>query len=175
MRGGGTIFSRGNVLGWTLQGTESRVGDTSDEKAARKLLKQRLKQVERPGFGSKEMWTLPDMRARIEASYARKQNRSLKTVQYCFKHLEAAFQFRGYQYQLARCRASVAVRRKAGSVRERFAYLPSIPKPRSRMRATGRTYEGLGAASPAPGMSLCVSSPGQADCLVQESIQGGCC
>jgi hypothetical protein len=70
---------------------------TSDEKAARKLLKQRLKQVERPEFvGSKEdMWTLADMRARIEASYARKQNRSLKTVQYCFKHREAAFQFRG--------------------------------------------------------------------------------
>ena len=49
--------------------------------------------MERPGFvGSKEdMWTIADMRARIEASYARKQNRSLKTVQYCFKHLEAAW------------------------------------------------------------------------------------
>lgn len=70
---------------------------TSDEKAARKLLTQRLKQVERPGFfrSKEDMWTLADMRARIEASYARKQNRSLKTVQYCFKHLEAAFQFRG--------------------------------------------------------------------------------
>jgi hypothetical protein len=69
---------------------------TSEEKAARKLLKQRLKQVERPGVvGPKEdRWTLVDMRARIEASYERKQNRLLKTVGYCFKHLEAAFQFR---------------------------------------------------------------------------------
>jgi integrase len=31
------------------------------------------------------------MRARIEACYARKQNRSLKTVQYCFKHLGGGF------------------------------------------------------------------------------------
>ena len=33
------------------------------------------------------------MKARIEADYDRKENRSLKTVEYCFKHLEAAFQF----------------------------------------------------------------------------------
>jgi hypothetical protein len=69
---------------------------TNDEKAARKLLKQRLKQVERPGFvGPKEdRWTLADMKARIEASYERKKNRSSKTVGYCFKHLETGFQFR---------------------------------------------------------------------------------
>jgi integrase len=34
------------------------------------------------------------MKARIEADYERKQNRSLNTVKYCFKHLEDAFQFR---------------------------------------------------------------------------------
>ena len=34
------------------------------------------------------------MKARIEADYERRQNRSLKTVQFCFKHLEQAFQFR---------------------------------------------------------------------------------
>jgi integrase len=68
---------------------------TSDEKVARKLLKARLKQVERPGFvGPKEdKWTLADMKKRIEADYDRKENRSLKTVEYCFKHLEDAFQF----------------------------------------------------------------------------------
>jgi hypothetical protein len=68
--GGGTIFSRGNVLwiAYSFRGKSYRESArTSDEKAARKLLTQRLKQVERPGFvGSKEdMWTLADMRARI--------------------------------------------------------------------------------------------------------------
>ena len=33
------------------------------------------------------------MKRRIEADYERQQNRSIKTVEYCFKHLEAAFQF----------------------------------------------------------------------------------
>ena len=99
MRGDGTIFLRGNVLwiAYSFRGKSYRESaHTSDEKTARKLLKQRLKQVERPGFvGPKEdRWTLADMRARIEASYERKQNRSLKTVQYCFQHLEAAFEFR---------------------------------------------------------------------------------
>ncbi|MGN6719750.1 MAG: hypothetical protein ACTHLX_20455, partial [Candidatus Binatia bacterium] len=61
-----------------------------------KLLRQRLKQVERPGFvGPKEdRWTIADMKARLEADYERKQNRSLETLKHCFKHIEAAFQFR---------------------------------------------------------------------------------
>jgi integrase len=68
---------------------------TSDEKTARKLLRQRLKQVERRNFiGPKEdKWTLADMKARIKADYERKENRSLATVEYCFKHLEDAFKF----------------------------------------------------------------------------------
>jgi hypothetical protein len=33
------------------------------------------------------------MKARIEADYNRKENPSLKTVEYCFKHLEDAFKF----------------------------------------------------------------------------------
>jgi hypothetical protein len=99
MRGDGTIFQRGNVLwiAYSFRGKSYRESThTSDEKIARKLLKKRLKQVERPGFvGPKEdRWTLADMKARIEASYERKQNRSSKTVEYCFKHLEAGFQFR---------------------------------------------------------------------------------
>ena len=76
MRGDGTIFSRGNVLwiAYSFRGKSYRESThTGDEKAARKLLKQRLKQVERPGFvGTKEdRWTLADMKARIEASYER--------------------------------------------------------------------------------------------------------
>ncbi|HEY2922034.1 MAG TPA: site-specific integrase, partial [Candidatus Binatia bacterium] len=98
MRGDGCIYPRGNVLwiAYSFRGQMFRESaHTTDEKVARKVLKQRLKQVERPGFvGPKEdKWTLADMKARIEANYERKQNRSLKTVEYCFKHLEAAFQF----------------------------------------------------------------------------------
>jgi len=99
MRGDGCIYSRGNMLwiAYSFRGKMFRESaHTTDEKVARKVLRQRLKQVERPGFvGSKEdRWTLADMKARIKADYERRQNRSLKTVEYCFKHLEAAFQFR---------------------------------------------------------------------------------
>jgi cystathionine beta-lyase/cystathionine gamma-synthase len=67
LRGGGQYFQEGNVLwiAYSFRGKSYRESaHTSDEKAARKRLKQRLKQVERPGFvGSKEnMWTLADMR-----------------------------------------------------------------------------------------------------------------
>ena len=99
MRGDGCIYPRGNMLwiAYSFRGKMFRESaHTTDEKVARKVLRQRLKQVERPGFvGSKEdRWTLADMKARIKADYERRQNRSLKTVEYCFKHLEAAFQFR---------------------------------------------------------------------------------
>lgn len=99
MRGDGNIYLRGNVywIFYSFRGQMYRESaHTSDEKTARKLLKQRQKQVERPGFvGPKEdRWTLADMKQRIEADYDRKQNRSIKTVDYCFKHLEESFQFR---------------------------------------------------------------------------------
>ena len=60
--------------------------------AFRRFFRQRLKQVETAGVvGSKEdKWTVADMKERIEADYERRQNRSLKTVKYCFKHIEAA-------------------------------------------------------------------------------------
>lgn len=99
MRGDGGLYPRGSVL-WIFYSFRGQIfresAHTNDEVKARKLLKQRLKQVERPGFvGPKEdKWTLADMKARIVADYDRKENRSLKTVEYCFKHLEAAFQFR---------------------------------------------------------------------------------
>ena len=99
MRGDGCIYPRGNMLwiAYSFRGKMFRESaHTTDEKVARKVLRQRLKQVERPGFvGSKEdRWTLADMKTRIKADYERRQNRSLKTVEYCFKHLEAAFQIR---------------------------------------------------------------------------------
>jgi hypothetical protein len=99
MRGDGNVYLRGNVywIFYSFRGQMFRESaNTTDEKTARKLLKQRLKQVERPGFvGPKEdKWTLADMKKRIEADYERKQNRSIKTVEYCFNHLGDAFQFR---------------------------------------------------------------------------------
>ena len=99
MRGDGSIYARGNIL-WIAYSFRGRMfresSHTNDEKIARRLLRQRLKQVERPGFvGPKEdKWTIADMKVRIVADYDRKQNRSVKTVEYCFKHLEQAFQFR---------------------------------------------------------------------------------
>jgi integrase len=98
MRGDGGIYPRGGVqwIWYSYRGHLYRESSHSaDEKVAEKLLRRRLKQVERPGFvGPKEdKWTLADMKARIEADYERKENRSLKTVGYCFKHLEEAFKF----------------------------------------------------------------------------------
>ena len=100
MRGDGCIYPRGDVLwiAYSFRGQMFRESaHTSDEKTARKLLKERLKQVERPGFvGPKQdKWTLADMKKRIEADYDRKQNRSLKTVDYCFSTSRRLFSFAG--------------------------------------------------------------------------------
>jgi integrase len=100
MRGDGGIYSRGNVL-WIFYSFRGQIfresAHTSEEKVARKLLKARLKQVERPGFvGPKEeKWTLADMKEKIRFDYERKGNRSFDDVENSFKHLEAegAFKF----------------------------------------------------------------------------------
>jgi integrase len=55
-----------------------------------------LKQVGKPNFvdpAREEKWTLRDMRAQLVQDYARKNNRSSSTMQFCFKHLEKAFEF----------------------------------------------------------------------------------
>jgi integrase len=133
MRGDGSIYWRGNVawIAYSFRGQMFRESaHTSDEKVARKLLKQRLKQVERPNFvGPKEdKWILADMKARIDADYERKENRSLKTVEYCFKHLEDAFQFvRVIDISTGRVEKYVKGRLQAGaaraSVNRELAYL----------------------------------------------------
>lgn len=133
MRGDGSIYQRGAVY-WIAYSFRGRVfresAHTSDEKTAGKLLRQRLKQVSRPGFvGPKEdKWTLADMKKRIDADYDRKQNRSLKTVEYCFKHLEDAFRFhRVIDITTAEVQAYTQMRLKAGaaraSVNRELAYL----------------------------------------------------
>src|SRR6266550_7348294 len=53
MRGDGCIYPRGNMLwiAYSFRGKMFRESaHTTDEKVARKVLRQRLKQVERPGF-----------------------------------------------------------------------------------------------------------------------------
>ena len=76
-----------------------KISANNDEKVARKLLKARLKQVERPGFvGSKEeKWTVADMLEVIRLDYVRKGNRSFDDVQHAFKHLEAEDAFKYYR------------------------------------------------------------------------------
>jgi integrase len=133
MRGDGGIYWRGTVL-WIFYSFRGKMyresAHTSDEKVAGKLLRQRLKQVERPGFvGPKEeKWTLADMKARLEADYARKENRSLKTLQYCFQHVEDAFPFvRVIDMSTGRIEKYVKDRLQAGaaraSVNRELAYL----------------------------------------------------
>jgi integrase len=133
MRGEGSIFQRGRIwwVAYSFRGKPFRESaHTEDEKAARKLLKQRLKQVERPGFvGPKEeKWTLADMKARISSDYRRKENRSFATVGHCFKHLESEFQFhRVIDITTPLVQGYVDKRLKAGasraSVNRELAYL----------------------------------------------------
>lgn len=102
MRGDGGIYPKGNVL-WIFYSFRGQIfresAHTSDEKVARKLLKARLKQVERPGFvGPKEeKWTVADTLEVIRLDYVRKGNRSFEDVKHAFKYLEAedAFKFYG--------------------------------------------------------------------------------
>lgn len=102
MRGDGGIYQRASVL-WIFYSFRGQIfresAHTSDEKVARKLLKARLKQVERPGFvGSKEeKWTVADMLEVIRLDYVRKGNRSFDDVQHAFKHLEAEDAFKYYR------------------------------------------------------------------------------
>lgn len=102
MRGDGSIYPRGNVLwiAYSFRGQTFRESaHTNDEAKARKLLKQRLKQVERPGFvGPKEeKWTLADMKEKIRLDYERKQNRSFEGVENSFKHFKLVDAFKFYR------------------------------------------------------------------------------
>ena len=88
------IYWRGTSLWihYSFRGQTFRESAHTDNVVvARKLRKQRLKQVERPGFiGPKEeKWTLSDMKEKIRLDYERKGNRSFDDVENAFKHLEA--------------------------------------------------------------------------------------
>jgi len=96
--GDGRIFLRGSTywIAYYHRGNEIRESaNTSNEKAAKNLLKQRLKERERPNFiGPKEeRWTLDDVENKIKAAYIQENNRSFETVEHCFKHLKRLFPY----------------------------------------------------------------------------------
>jgi integrase len=96
------IYWRGSVLwiDYSFRGQLFRESAHTDNVVvARKLRKQRLKQVERPGFvGPKQdKWTLADMLEIIRLDYVRKQNRSFEDVQHAFRHLDAEDAFKFYR------------------------------------------------------------------------------
>jgi integrase len=101
MRGDGSVFLRGRIWWiayWFRGHPYQESSGSTDERDAKKLLRKRIKQVGKPNFvdpAKEEKWTLSDMKERLIIDYGRKNNRSLKTVEYCFKHLEAedAFKF----------------------------------------------------------------------------------
>src|SRR5262245_46643808 len=96
------IYWRGNSLWihYSFRGQTFRESARTDNVAqARKLRKERLKQVERPGFvGPKEeKWTLPDMLDGSRLYYSREGNRSFEDVRGGFKHLDAEDAFKFYR------------------------------------------------------------------------------
>jgi len=133
MRGDGRVFLRGRIywIEYSWRGKAYRESaETTDETTARKLLKQRLKDVEKPNFvGPKEnRSTLDNMLEVIKASYARKKNRSFASVEDRFRHLKRHFEFhrvvditakRIGEYQLERLKEGAA----RASVNREVAYL----------------------------------------------------
>jgi integrase len=132
-RGAGRTYKRGSTwwIAYHFRGQEFRESaKTSDEKAAKKLLQQRLKERQKPNFvGPKEQrWTLDDMEAKIKADYAKAENRSFATVERCLKHVKDHFKFYRVaditaseieRYQTARLAAGAA----RASINREVAYL----------------------------------------------------
>lgn len=96
--GNGRVYRRGATwwISYYFRGKELRESaKTGDEKAAKRLLQQRLKERQKPRFvgPAEERWTLDDIEAKLKADYERKANRSFPNVQRCFKHLRNHFSF----------------------------------------------------------------------------------
>ena len=142
MRGDGHIFQKKGSKNWYIaysfrgQPYQESCG-SPDKKVARRLLRQRLKQVGKPNFvnpAREEKWTLADMKEKLRLDYERKQNRSFSSIEFSFKHLEAegAFKFqrviditteRIQQYGDARLKAGAArasVNRELACLRRGF-------------------------------------------------------
>jgi integrase len=103
MRGDGCVFQKPGTKNWwiaySFRGHPYQESSGSpDKKVAERLLRKRLKEVQKPNFvnpAKEERWTLADMKEKIRLDYERKQNRSFEGVEFAFKHLEAeeAFKF----------------------------------------------------------------------------------
>ena len=99
MRGDGSIFQRGHLwwIAYSWRGHLYQESSKSDDKKiAQKLLRKRIKEVERPRFvdpAKEQRYTLADMKEVIRLDYVRRKNRSFESVEYAFKHLEAGFKF----------------------------------------------------------------------------------
>src|SRR5262249_19446548 len=94
-RGSGRIFKKpGSRFWWigdSFRGKSYQESSGSvDRKEAVKLLRERLRKVNKPNFVDPAMerrWTLRDMLTELERDYERKQNRSFKTVKSVWQHL----------------------------------------------------------------------------------------
>ncbi len=98
LRGQGRIYLRGTTywISYSKRGHEFRESaHTKDEKVAEKLLKQRLKEKEKPTFvGPKEeRLTLDDLEAKILADYKKHNRKSASNVTHCFKRVRKYFAF----------------------------------------------------------------------------------
>jgi integrase len=101
MRGDGFVFQKPGTkfwwVGYSFRGKQYQESSKStDKRVAERLLKRRLKQVEKPSFVSpakEEKWTLDDMLEQIRLDYSRKQNRTFGSVEFAFKHLQEGFKF----------------------------------------------------------------------------------
>jgi len=96
--GSGRVYRRQATwwISYYFRGKELRESaKTGDEKTAKRLLQQRLKERQKPRFvgPAEERWTLDDIEAKLKADYERKANRSFPNVQSCFKHLRQHFSF----------------------------------------------------------------------------------
>src|SRR5262245_21055615 len=100
-RGSGSIFQKPGTKNWWIAYSfrghpyQESSGSTN-KKGAEKLLKARLKQMERPNFvdpAKASRWTLADMLEVLRLDYERKGNSSFHTVKSVWQHLEKEFEF----------------------------------------------------------------------------------
>jgi len=98
-RGDGSVFLRGRIwwVAYSFRGKLFQESSRStDEKAARKLLRARLRKVDKPNFvdPAKELrHTIIDMKDLLETSYRNNGLKSIASMRSCFKQVEKFFEF----------------------------------------------------------------------------------
>jgi site-specific recombinase XerC len=100
-RGSGSIFQKPGTRFWwiaySFRGHSYQESSGSTEKKdAVKLLRERLRKVNKPHFvdpARERRWTLDDMLEQLRLDYERKGNNSFHTVKSCFQHVQKAFEF----------------------------------------------------------------------------------